>query len=59
MRSVLDEIESGVFAEGWQKEASSGSPRLKEFAAEESEHPIERAGKDARAIMQRRKEENR
>jgi ketol-acid reductoisomerase len=59
MRSVLDEIESGVFAEGWQKEASSGSPRLKEFAAEESEHPIERAGKNARAIMQRRKEENR
>jgi ketol-acid reductoisomerase len=59
MRSVLDEIESGSFAKGWQEEASSGSPRLKEFAAEESRHPIERAGKDARAIMQRRKEENR
>lgn len=59
MRSVLDEIESGVFAQGWQKEASSGSPRLKEFAAEESKHAIESAGKDARTIMQRRKEENR
>ena len=59
MRSVLDEIESGVFAEGWQQEALSGAPRLKEFAAQESKHPIERAGAAARAIMQRRKEENR
>jgi ketol-acid reductoisomerase len=59
MRSLLGDIESGVFAEGWHREASAGCPRLKESAVEESKHPIERAGRDVRAIMQRRKEENR
>jgi ketol-acid reductoisomerase len=58
MRSILDEIESGVFAERWQNEASSGSPRLHEFIVRESEHPIELAGAAARAVMQRRKKEN-
>jgi ketol-acid reductoisomerase len=59
MRSILHEIETGEFARGWQSEASSGAPRLKESALKESHHPIERAGAAARAIMQRRKEENR
>jgi ketol-acid reductoisomerase len=59
MRSLLDDIESGAFAEGWQKEASSGSPRLEALAADESKHAIERAGESARAIIRRGKEENR
>ena len=58
MKSILDEIESGVFAERWQSEASSGSPRLNELTAKESEHPIEQAGAAARAVIQRLKEEN-
>ena len=57
MKSILDEIESGVFADGWQSEASSGSPRLDEFTAKESEHPIEQAGAAARAVIRHSKEE--
>jgi len=59
MRSLLDDIESGAFAEGWQKESSSGAARLRGFASEESNHAIEKAGAAARALIQRRKEENR
>ena len=59
MKSILDDIESGAFAERWQSEASSGSRRLNELTARESQHPIEQAGAAARAVIRRRKEENR
>jgi ketol-acid reductoisomerase len=58
MRAILDEIESGAFAEGWRKEASSGAVRLFERMRSEKEHPIERAGSAARSLMQLRKEED-
>lgn len=58
MRSILEDIESGAFAAGWQAEASSGAPRLRECIEKESGHPIERAGAAARSLTRRSKEEN-
>lgn len=58
MEAVLDEIESGAFAGGWRREASSGAARLREYLEREKGHPIERAGESARALLERPKEEN-
>ncbi|UCG53857.1 MAG: ketol-acid reductoisomerase [Candidatus Latescibacterota bacterium] len=58
MKSILERIESGEFADGWQKEAASGQRRLNEFIDDEAKHPIESAGVPVRALMHRRKEEN-
>ena len=58
MESILENIESGAFAGGWQIEASSGAPRLRESIEKETDHPIERAGAAARALTRRSKEEN-
>jgi ketol-acid reductoisomerase len=58
MRDVLDEIESGAFADGWRDEASSGQARLGEYMEDEKRHAIERAGGSARALLKRPKEEN-
>jgi ketol-acid reductoisomerase len=51
MASILDDIESGVFAGGWQDEAAEGQPRLGAFAEREAEHPIEQAGRAVRDLM--------
>ncbi len=56
MRSILDRIESGEFADGWQKEAASGQRKLTEFVEAEAAHPIEKAGRPVRAIMRPVKE---
>jgi ketol-acid reductoisomerase len=58
MRSILENIESGAFAEGWQEEASSGAARLRESIENETIHPIERAGAAARSLTQRCKKED-
>ncbi len=58
MNSILDKIESGEFAAHWQKEASAGGSRLKNYIEEEQEHPIERAGESARKILNPREEES-
>jgi ketol-acid reductoisomerase len=51
--AVLDDIESGAFADRWREEASSGAAGLRECLERESEHAIECAGRSARAIMGR------
>jgi ketol-acid reductoisomerase len=48
---VLDGIESGAFAREWMAEAENGQPRLEASLREESEHPIELAGRRVRALM--------
>ncbi len=58
MTSLLEKIESGEFADRWQKEASAGAPRLGTFIDNESKHPIESAGVAARAFIHGPKEEN-
>jgi ketol-acid reductoisomerase len=56
LRTILDRIESGEFADGWQKEADSGGRRLDEFAKSEAAHPIEEAGRPVRALVRPVKE---
>jgi ketol-acid reductoisomerase len=56
MRTILDKIESGEFAKGWQKEAAYGQPKLGEFVEAEAAHPIEKAGLPVRALMRPTKE---
>jgi ketol-acid reductoisomerase len=58
MASILEDIESGAFADGWQRETSSGAARLRAFLENETRHSIERAGESARALITRLKEEN-
>lgn len=57
MKALLENIESGEFAEGWRQEATAGAPRLGEFIEAESKHPIESAGAAARELVRRYKEE--
>lgn len=58
MKSILDKIESGEFPADWQKEASSGGLRLKEYIEKEKEHSIESAGESARKILHPHEEDN-
>ncbi|MDH3215978.1 MAG: ketol-acid reductoisomerase [Candidatus Krumholzibacteria bacterium] len=57
MSSILDEIESGEFATGWQREAAEGQTHLSKLIHDEAAHPIERAGAQVRDLMPYLKEE--
>jgi ketol-acid reductoisomerase len=48
---VLDDIESGAFAREWMAEADQGQPHLDAGISEESQHPLEHAGRRVRALM--------
>jgi ketol-acid reductoisomerase len=54
MRVILDEIESGKFAEEWLNEYNSGSPNLNKMREEETKHPIEVVGKDIREMFKKK-----
>ena len=43
--------------DGWREEAKDGKKRLRELIEREADHPIERAGARARALMLRHKED--
>ncbi|MBP2681057.1 MAG: ilvC [Candidatus Krumholzibacteriota bacterium] len=58
MGSILEDIESGAFADEWQKETSSGTARLAEFLENETRHSIEPAGMSARSLITRSKEDD-
>jgi ketol-acid reductoisomerase len=51
LSSVLDDIESGRFAQGWMKEAASGQKKLRKMTTDEARHESERAGHRVRALM--------
>jgi len=57
MRTILEKIESGEFAEGWRKETATGRRTLAGFVEKEAAHPIEEAGRPVRALMQPNKED--
>ncbi|UCH83677.1 MAG: ketol-acid reductoisomerase [Candidatus Latescibacterota bacterium] len=59
LRSILDRIESGEFADGWRDEAATGQRELGRLIDGEAAHGIENAGRPARALMQSAKEEER
>lgn len=51
MRSLLSDIQSGVFASDWMKEARNGRQRFEQLDAEAREHPIEQVGARLRDMM--------
>lgn len=51
MKGILSDIQSGKFTDEWIKENENGLPRMKKFREEESTHPIEKVGKELRAMM--------
>jgi ketol-acid reductoisomerase len=51
MRTILDEIQSGQFAQEWMDEYRAGAPNLLGQRAAVADHPVERVGRDLRAMM--------
>ncbi|WP_164668026.1 ketol-acid reductoisomerase [Virgibacillus doumboii] len=51
MREVLSEIQSGEFAKGWILENKANRPQFYAMNAKENQHPIEKVGKELRALM--------
>ena len=51
MRKVLDEIQSGAFANEWLAQAREGAPFLLEQRAANRNHPIEKVGRELRGLM--------
>ncbi|MCI0542974.1 MAG: ketol-acid reductoisomerase [Actinobacteria bacterium] len=51
MRRVLDEIQSGAFANEWLAQAREGAPFLLEQRAANRAHPIEQVGAELRKLM--------
>ena len=51
MRKVLDEIQDGTFAREWIAENDEGRPRFNRMREENAGHPVEKVGKELRAMM--------
>ena len=51
MRQILDEIQSGAFANEWLAQAREGAPFLLEQRAANRSHQIERVGTELRRLM--------
>ena len=51
MKKILDEIQSGKFAEEWIAENEAGRPNFNALREEGKEHPIEEVGAELRAMM--------
>ncbi|HXG67182.1 MAG TPA: ketol-acid reductoisomerase [Blastocatellia bacterium] len=51
MKRLLQDIQSGVFADEWMGECEAGKPNFKALEAKALEHPIESVGKELRAMM--------
>jgi ketol-acid reductoisomerase len=51
MRSLLDDIQSGAFADEWMAEHEAGKPRFKKLENDALNHPIEEVGAKLRSMM--------
>jgi ketol-acid reductoisomerase len=51
MRTILDEIRSGKFADEWIAESEAGRPNYTSLQQQGREHPIEVVGEKLRAMM--------
>jgi len=51
MRQILDDIQSGKFADEWMSECEAGKPRFKHLEAEGQEHQIEAVGARLREML--------
>lgn len=54
MREILNEVETGKFAKEWIGEYKKGLPNLKRLREEEKKHPIEKVGKEIRALFRKK-----
>ena len=51
MKSVLKDIQSGKFTKQWMEEHKSGQKNFLKMRKDLADHPIEKVGKDLRAMM--------
>lgn len=51
MKNILEEIQSGAFADEWMKENKDGLPNLTKMRSKLGEHKIEKVGKELRSMM--------
>ncbi|MGQ0617270.1 MAG: ketol-acid reductoisomerase [Acidimicrobiia bacterium] len=51
MRQILDDIQSGVFADEWLAESRGGRRRFTQLLQEGADHQVEAVGKELRAMM--------
>ena len=51
MKDVLGDIQNGSFAQRFMDDQRAGAPEFKKFREESEKHPIEKTGKDLRAMM--------
>jgi len=51
MRAILDEIQTGKFADEWIAESESGRPNFSALGQAGRDHPIEKVGAELRAMM--------
>ncbi|MGB2631144.1 MAG: ketol-acid reductoisomerase [Candidatus Omnitrophota bacterium] len=51
MKRILEEIQSGKFAEEWIKENKEGRPNYNKITEEEKQHPVEKIGETLRKMM--------
>jgi len=51
MRKILEEIRSGQFAREWLEENRRGRPNFERMRAEDTDHLLERTGRELRAMM--------
>ena len=51
MRTILDEIQSGKFAEEWIAESEAGRPNFTALEKAGHDHQIEQVGAELRAMM--------
>ena len=51
MKDILDDIQTGKFAENWINENEAGQPEFKRMMNDDLEHPIEKVGSDLRSRM--------
>ena len=51
MKDILDDIQTGKFAENWIKENEAGQPEFKRMMNNDLEHPIEKVGTNLRSRM--------
>jgi ketol-acid reductoisomerase len=51
MKGILDDIQSGRFADEWISESDSGRPNFLQLEKDGQEHPIEQVGEKLRGMM--------
>ncbi|HLR74603.1 MAG TPA: ketol-acid reductoisomerase [Virgibacillus sp.] len=51
MKEILADVQSGKFAKEWILENQANRPQFNAINARENEHPIEKVGKELRALM--------